>query len=91
VTNGPLPVRAGACPAAAVLGRDYDHYDPEFALDPHADYAKLRAACPVAHAGSYGGFYVLSRFEDIEAVYKEPDNFSSFPTDTPPTPAMTGR
>jgi cytochrome P450 len=72
--------------AAEALGHEYDHYDPAFALDPHADYATLRAVCPVARTDSYGGFYVLSRFEDIEAVYKEPENFSSFPTDTPPTP-----
>lgn len=85
----PAGRRPGACPAAEVLGHEYDHYDPAFALDPHGEYAKLRATCPVAYTESYGGYYVLSRFEDIEAVYKEPHNFSSFPTDTPPTPGHT--
>jgi cytochrome P450 len=83
--------RKAVCPAAEILGHDYDHYDPAFALDPHAEYAKLRESCPVSRAESYGGFYVLTRYEDIEAVYKEPQNFSSFPTDTPPTPGHNRR
>ena len=40
------------CTALQALGHDYDHYDPEFALDPHPVYRRLRGACPVAHTDS---------------------------------------
>jgi cytochrome P450 len=81
--------RPAACRAAEALGHDYDHYDPAFALDPHADYAKLRAACPVAYTDNYGGFFVVSRFHDLNEVLHDAKAFSSWPADTPPTPGHT--
>lgn len=81
-TEGSVP----GCTVLQALGHDYDHYDPEFALDPHPAYRRLRGACPVAHTGNYGGFYVLSRFADISEVLHNADVFSSWPADTPPTP-----
>ncbi|WP_145011579.1 cytochrome P450 [Mycobacterium marseillense] len=81
--------RAGVCTALQVLGHEYDHYDPQFALDPHADYAALRATCPVAHTGNYGGFYLLTKYDDIATVLGDAQTFSSWPADTPPTPGHT--
>jgi cytochrome P450 len=75
--------------ALEALGHEYDHYDPQFALDPHADYAALRAKCPVAHTENYGGFYVLTKFEDVSTVLHDAATFSSWPADTPPTPGHT--
>jgi cytochrome P450 len=76
----------GRCPAREVLGHDYDHYDPEFALDPHADYAVLREKCPVSWTENYGGFYVMSKYADISEILMDAATFSSWPADTPPTP-----
>jgi cytochrome P450 len=70
----------------AALGHEYDHYDPDFALDPHAQYAEMRQKCPVAFSENYGGYYVLTKYEDIHEVMQNPDRFSSWPADTPPTP-----
>ena len=81
--------RAGRCTALEALGHDYDHYDPAFALDPHTDYATLRAKCPVAHTDNYGGFYVMTKFDDISTVLHDAKTFSSWPADTPPTPGHT--
>ena len=69
-----------------VLGHEYDHYDPEFALDPHQTYRTLREKCPIGRSEAYGGFYVLSTLEDIDRVLHDPDTFSSYPADTPPPP-----
>lgn len=81
--------RTGRCTALEALGHDYDHYDPAFALDPHTDYATLRAKCPVAHTDNYGGFYVMTKFDDISTVLHDAKTFSSWPADTPPTPGHT--
>ena len=77
------------CTAIEALGYDYDHYNPEFALDPHPTYKTLRAKCPVAHTDNYGGFYVMTKFADISEVLHDPTAFSSWPADTPPTPGHT--
>jgi cytochrome P450 len=69
-----------------VLGNEYDHYNPDFSLDPHATYAELRKRCPVGRSESYGGFYVVSTYDDIDYVIHNPDTFSSYPADTPPPP-----
>jgi cytochrome P450 len=79
----PQPGRSSALQA---LGHDYDHYDPGFALDPHAEYAQLRSACPVAHTENYGGFHILAKYADISEVLHDAARFSSWPADTPPTP-----
>lgn len=77
---------ASRCTALAALGHEYDHYNPAFALDPHAQYAAMREKCPVAFSANYGGYYVLTKYEDIHEVMQSPDRFSSWPADTPPTP-----
>ncbi|MBO0731335.1 MAG: hypothetical protein J2P57_18905, partial [Acidimicrobiaceae bacterium] len=55
----------------------FDHWDPDLAADPHAVYRKLREACPVAHSDRHGGFWVLSRYDDIDAAARDHDTFSS--------------
>lgn len=77
---------APRCTAPAALGHEYDHYNPGFALDPHAQYSEMRDKCPVAFSENYGGYYVLTKYEDIHEVMQNPDRFSSWPADTPPTP-----
>jgi cytochrome P450 len=72
-----------------VLGHEYDHYDQAFAFDPHETYATLRDKCPVGRSESYGGFYVISRYEDIDYVVHNPETFSSYPADTPPPAGHT--
>ena len=42
----------------------FDHHSPEFAGDLWEIYVGLREA-RVAYSEAYGGFYVLSRYEDI--------------------------
>jgi cytochrome P450 len=75
-----------AIEARQALGHDYDHYDAEFAFNPHEEYAALRAKCPVSHTDNYGGFYILSKYADISEVLHDAARFSSWPADTPPTP-----
>jgi cytochrome P450 len=89
VTDQQTDPAPGGVSALDALGHDYDHYDPQFALDPHADYAALRSKCPVAHTANYGGFYVMTKFDDVSAVLHDATTFSSWPADTPPTPGHT--
>ena len=47
----------------------FDHHDPDFPTNER--YRDLRQACPVAWSEEYGGFWVLSRYEDIANVARK--------------------
>jgi cytochrome P450 len=55
------------------------HYDPfstETRANPYAHYAELRKHAPVYRIGG-PGFYLVSRYEDVQRVVKQPEIFSS--------------
>ena len=54
----------------------FDHHSADFAGDPWSIYDDLRAA-RVAYSETYGGFYVLSRYEDVWAAARDDETFSS--------------
>jgi cytochrome P450 len=58
----------------------FDHHDPEFAKDPWPVLADLRSRCPVAHSDTYGGFWVVTGYEDIRRVALDDATFSSAET-----------
>jgi cytochrome P450 len=45
--------------------------------DPVGAQADLRARCPVAWSDDWGGFWALTRYDDIVAAAMDPDVFSS--------------
>ena len=63
--------------STAQLVQEFDHWDPELAKDPFPVYESLRAQCPVARSDAHGGFFVLSRYDDIEAAARDHETFSS--------------
>ncbi len=58
----------------------FDHHSPDFAADPWPVLADLRSRCPVAHSDAYGGFYVVTKYEDIKRVALDDETFSSAET-----------
>lgn len=54
---------------------DFDHHDPGFSATE--TYASLRRSCPVGWSDRYGGFWVLSRYEDIANVARNDAVYSS--------------
>ncbi|WP_447006134.1 cytochrome P450 [Saccharothrix isguenensis] len=57
--------------------RDFDHLDPAVAADIHDLTGQLRSRCPVARSEKYGGFHVLSRWQEIDHAAKRDDVFSA--------------
>jgi cytochrome P450 len=75
------------------LGRDFTFHGP--ALDNIFDtYRELRENCPVGRSEQHGGFWFVTKSEDIFAAEQSPDTFSvapsmllpSFGTDMPLIP-----
>jgi len=57
-----------------------DDFDPTVTDDPersHRMYARLREACPVAYSSAYGGFYALTRYEDVKNAASDAQTFIS--------------
>jgi cytochrome P450 len=60
--------------------RDLAHFDPiapELADDFWPTLQEMRATCPVLHSEAHGGFWVLTRYEDIWRVARDPETFVS--------------
>jgi cytochrome P450 len=70
---------------------DFDIFDPSFVADPYPVWSELRPACPVAHTGRWGGSWMPSRFEDVDAIAHDVEHFSSTEiTVTPPVQVPEG-
>ncbi len=69
---------------------DFDPLDPGFAADPHATWARLRGACPVAR-GDRWGFWALTRYDDIVAASSRPSTFTSSQGIVVPANPVSGR
>jgi cytochrome P450 len=56
---------------------DWDHADPAYNQQAHQIWDDLRQTCPVAHTDRYGGAWLPVRHEDISAIARDTDHFSS--------------
>ena len=81
--NPDLP--AGEQDTLAHWSEHFDSLDPELTRGRFFRVAdEMREGCPVAHSDRYeDGFWVLSRYQDIEQVHKNPETFSSYPVVLP--------
>jgi cytochrome P450 len=71
------------CPAAA-LAENFDFSDERVRADPPAVYAELRKG-PPRWSDAYGGFWVVSRYDDLKTVLANPLTFcSGLGTNLPP-------
>lgn len=70
---------------------DFDPLDPETVRDPHATYARLREGCPVARGERWGGFWALTRYDDVVAASTDARTFSSAEGIVVPRNVASGR
>lgn len=56
---------------------DYDHTRADFLGHIHEIGADLRRSCPVARGTAFGGFRVLTRYDDVAAAQKNWETYSS--------------
>ena len=56
---------------------DWDNADPAYNQQAHQIWDELRQTCPVAHTDRYGGAWLPVRHEDISAIARDTDHFSS--------------
>ncbi len=71
--------------------QDFDPLIAESFDSPHDVYRSLRAGCPVAHSNAWGGFWALTRFDDVRRALAESDVFITSRQNVVPKLAFTGR
>jgi cytochrome P450 len=57
--------------------RQYSLYQPWLQQDPIPAWTEMRDRCPIAHSEEFGGFWILTRYEDIEWAARSPEIFSN--------------
>ncbi len=57
---------------------DFDHHSPSFHRQRHQVWADLRRRCPVAYNPRYGGFWVVSGYDEVARVARDAATFSSY-------------
>jgi cytochrome P450 len=63
----------GVADVEAQLARLFE-FDPELIADPFPLYARAREVAPVVRVGSV---VVVTRYDDIKAIFRDPENFSN--------------
>jgi len=71
--------------------QDFDPTQPERFGDAMAEYARLRRECPVAHTDAWGGFWALTRYDDVKKAAADPKTFTTSVQNIIPKVAFTGR
>ena len=55
----------------------FDHHDPHFVKDPESVFGPMREEHPLVHSELYGGFWVLTRYDDVTAAALDHESFTS--------------
>jgi cytochrome P450 len=74
-------VHAPGCP----VDESFDPLSPEFLADPFAVMAKTEA--PIFFAPSIG-YYIVTRYQDVEAVFRDPATYSAAVAQAPLAPLV---
>ena len=68
-----------------------DIHDPLFVRDPYPVYDRLREQCPVVHSDLYGGFWLLTRYEDVKQAATNWRTYTSSVPGVTAIPVITPR
>ena len=78
-------IGAAACP----WREDFDPFNASYLADPYPVFAEVRRAGPVHYAPSID-MYLVTRYDDIEAIFRDPLTYSAATAQDPITP-LAGR
>ena len=86
-----VPLEPGVLPTDIGTHEDFDAREPETWGSAQLQMKRLRRRCPVAHSDSFGGFWALTRYEDVAAALRQPEVFITSVQNVVPKVAFTGR
>ncbi|TXS90263.1 cytochrome P450 [Parahaliea maris] len=71
--------------------QDFDPLAPETLESPYEEFHRLRKSCPVAHTDAWGGYWSITRHDDVEAVASDSAQYVTSVQNVIPKVAFTGR
>ena len=72
------------------IANHFDVHSPELAKDLHPTLARARSQCPVTCSDEHGGYWVVTRYEDVLRVAQDWETFSNELGITVPAVPMGG-
>lgn len=78
-------------PAGTSRPEDFDSMAQETFDSPHEVFRGLRERCPVAWTNGWGGFWALTKYDDIVAVLSDPATFTTTVQNVVPRVATSRR
>lgn len=73
------------------IPQDFDAEAPEDFDSAHREYARLRQECPVARSNALGGFWALTRYDDVKRAASDSATYITSVQNVIPKIAYTGR
>ncbi len=70
---------------------DFDIHEPAFVVNPYDTYEYLRNECPVVHGSKYGGYWLLTRYEDVKEATRDWRTYTSSVVGNTAIPQITRR
>ena len=70
---------------------DVDIHDRAFVADPFGAFERLRRECPVARSSKHGGFWLLTRYDDVRSAALDWRSFTSSVVGVTAIPVITPR
>ncbi|BCQ07410.1 cytochrome P450 [Mycobacterium heckeshornense] len=64
----------------AYFADHFDHHHPAFGQDPYPVYERMQSRCPVTYSDDYGGFWVVTGFDEARYAWQHPELFSTQPS-----------
>lgn len=78
------PVHSAGCPVSEA-GRLFDPFSAEYLQDPYRFFDKVRESEPVFYSPELN-YWVVLKYEDVTAVFRDPETFSPVNARHPVTP-----
>jgi cytochrome P450 len=76
-----MPTRLEDVPAHLIV--DYNVHDPSLAQDVYQRLDEIREKYPVAYSPAHGGYWIVTRYQDVYEVSRNYDVFSNYPVGIP--------
>ena len=73
------------------IADDVDIHDPAFVRDPFTAYDLLRRECPLARSNKHGGFWLMTRYDDVRAAAIDWRSYTSSVVGVTAIPVITPR
>lgn len=83
-SNAREPIDETACPAHG-LGAEFNPFEEPFLTDPYSFWQRAREQAPVFFSSELD-YWVVTRYDDIKAVFSDPATFSAANAQTPIRP-----